>query len=155
MLLITMIYLLCLIVWIGEIVFFSFVGAPTLFRILAPDAAGKAVGALFPKYYPIGYLSGIVAFLCLIFSAAKTGSWPVLKMLVLALMVTLTVYSSLVLHPRARAIKEEISLETGKTDVAHLKAEFDHAHRITVIYNGIVLVLGLALVFLTARGLSL
>ena len=76
-------------------------------------------------------------------------------MLLLILMITINIYASLVLHPRARAIKEEIQLETGKTDVAHLKAEFDHAHKVTVIWNVVVLALGLILVIVTARGINL
>lgn len=155
MLFVTSLYLLTLVIWIGSIIFFSAIGAPSLFKVLPPDTAGKAVGAIFPKYYPLGYISGIVAFICLIISAAKTGSWPIVKMLLLVVMITLNIYSGLVLHPRARAIKEEMQTETGKTDIAHLKSEFDHAHRTTVVYNGIVLVLGIILIIITARGLIL
>ncbi len=53
------IYLLALVVWVGGIVFFSFFTAPSLFHTLPPEYAGKAVATIFPKYYPLGYLSGV------------------------------------------------------------------------------------------------
>lgn len=155
MILVNAIFLLSLVVWIGGIVFFSFIGAPSIFKNLPPEYAGKAVGAIFPKYYPMGYVSGLVAFACLIFSAARTGSWPVLKILIVLGMVTLTVWSSLVTHPKAKALKEEMQISQSQTDIQHLKAEFDRIHRWSVINNGTVLIFGLILIFLTARSLQL
>jgi hypothetical protein len=148
-------YLLSLIVWIGSIVFFSFVTAPSIFGTLPPEYASKAISAIFPKYYFLGYISGIVSFGALIFSAAKTGSWPILKILLIILMFGLTVYSGLVIHPKARALKEEIQTDTGETNVAHMKQEFDRVHRASVFNNGIVLLLGIILVILTAKNLTL
>lgn len=155
MIVISTVYLLSLVIWIGGIVFFSFVGAPSLFKVLPPEYAGRAVGAIFPKYYPIGYISGFVALACLSISALRTGHWPFVKMLLLIGMLTLTIYSALVTHPRVRALKEEIQIATGKTDVTQLQAEFDRSHRASVINNGIVLVLGLILIISTARRLVL
>ncbi len=155
MVLVNAIFLLALVVWIGGIVFFSFIGAPALFKTLAPEHAGKAVGAIFPKYYPMGYVSGIVAFVSLIFSAAKTGSWPLLKMAVVIVMTVLTISNSLITHPKARALKEEMSTSESRTDIQYLKREFDRIHRWSVINNAVVLLLGLILIYLTARGLNL
>lgn len=47
-------------VWLGSIVFFSFVGAPTTFDVLGDDA-GRVVNAIFPKYYSFGTALGFVA----------------------------------------------------------------------------------------------
>jgi uncharacterized membrane protein len=148
-------YLLALIVWIGGLIFFSFVGAPSIFKTLPPEFAGKVVGAIFPRYYPLGYLSGLVAFACLIFSAARTGHWPYVKILIVLVMITLTVYTSLVTHPKVRSLKEEIQGATGNTDITLLKEEFGRAHRVSVINNGIVLGLGVLLVIVTAKRLTL
>ncbi len=148
-------FLLALVVWVGGALFFSLVVAPSLFKALPPEFAGKAVGAIFPKYYPIGYLSGIVALLCALIGSVKTGHWAPLKMLILLVMTGLALYSSLITHPKARTLKEEMQSETGKTDITLLKSEFDHVHRVSVIHNGIILVLGVLLIVLTARGLTL
>ena len=155
MLWIRALYLLALAVWIGSIVFFSFVGAPSIFKSLPPEYAGKAVSAIFPKYYPLGTIAGFVVLFCLIFSTVKTGQWPILKILLIAVMLTINIYSSLMTHPRVRALKEEIQTATESTDLQHLQAEFEKAHRASVINNGTVLVLGLVLILVTARGLTL
>ncbi|MFC7080548.1 DUF4149 domain-containing protein [Halorussus caseinilyticus] len=47
-------------IWLGSIVFFSFVGAPTTFDVLGDDA-GRVVNAIFPKYYSFGAALGVVA----------------------------------------------------------------------------------------------
>ena len=41
-------------VWLGSIVFFSFVAAPALFSELDEDRAGDAVNVVFPRYYVFG-----------------------------------------------------------------------------------------------------
>jgi uncharacterized membrane protein len=149
------IFLVSLVVWIGGIVFFSFIGAPSIFKSLPPEFAGKAVSAIFPKYYPLGYMSGLVALVCLLVSGIRTGSWSGLKLLLIAVMVFLTVTNSLVTHPKARSLKEEMKITTSQTELAHIKEVFDRIHRWSVINNGIVLILGLILIFLTARNLQL
>jgi len=47
-------------VWLGSMLFFSFVGAPTVFDVLGDDA-GRVVNAIFPKYYVFGVALGAVA----------------------------------------------------------------------------------------------
>lgn len=148
-------YLLSLTVWIGGMIFFSFIGAPSLFKVLPPEYAGKAVGAIFPKYYPLCYLSGFIALLSLLISAVRTGSWPVLKIILLVIMLTFTIYTSLMIYPRARSLKEELHAETNKLDVTLLQKEFHRTHRISVVNNMIVLVLGIILILITSRTLTL
>jgi uncharacterized membrane protein len=46
-------YLAALVVWLGEVVFFSFVAAPAAFRTLPTPEAGRVVGAIFPLYYAL------------------------------------------------------------------------------------------------------
>jgi hypothetical protein len=53
-------YLTALMVWVGEIVFFSFVVAPKVFRTFPAADAGRAVSAIFPTYYVIGYICGAI-----------------------------------------------------------------------------------------------
>ncbi|QQR81465.1 MAG: DUF4149 domain-containing protein [Deltaproteobacteria bacterium] len=155
MLLTNFIYVLSLIVWIGSIVFFSFVTAPSLFKGLPLDIAGQAVASIFPKYYMVGYVSGFTAFATLIYNSAKTSIWSPLKMFLLLVMIGMTLFAGLNIHPRARTIKEEIKLASDETEAAHLKQEFDRVHKLSVIFNGIVLLIGLLLVLLTAKTLTL
>lgn len=47
--------------WLGSIVFFSFVAAPALFDELGEERAGDAVNVVFPRYYSFGLWMGAVA----------------------------------------------------------------------------------------------
>lgn len=47
--------------WLGAMVFFSFVTAPRVFSILDSDDAGRVVSAIFPQYYLLGVAFGAVA----------------------------------------------------------------------------------------------
>ncbi|GGL60609.1 DUF4149 domain-containing protein [Halocalculus aciditolerans] len=46
--------------WLGAMAFFSFVAAPTTFRVLDDDA-GRVVNAIFPTYYVVGVALGALA----------------------------------------------------------------------------------------------
>ena len=56
--------------WLGSVVFFSFVGAPTIFGTLEEDTAGRAVNAIFPRYYRFGVGAGLIALLAGVARAA-------------------------------------------------------------------------------------
>ena len=47
--------------WIGAIVFVSFVVAPTVFRVLPSETAGVVMGQIFPLYSELSMVVGIVA----------------------------------------------------------------------------------------------
>jgi len=59
-------------VWLGSMLFFSFVGAPTVFDVLGDDA-GRVVNAIFPKYYVFGVALGGVAALAAVAAGASAG----------------------------------------------------------------------------------
>ena len=48
-------------VWLGAMGFFAFIVAPAAFGALEPDAAGRFVSAVFPRYYGLGLALGLVA----------------------------------------------------------------------------------------------
>jgi hypothetical protein len=155
MTLVNAIFLLSLVVWIGGVVFFSFFTAPSIFHALPLEFAGKAVSAIFPKYYLLGYVSGGVALICLLISGFKMGNWGGAKLLLLAAMLGLTLANGFIIHPKARELKEQIQATTNEAELAPLKAAFGRMHRWSVIGNGIVLLLGLGVIVLTARKLQL
>ena len=43
------IYLLSVVCWLGSIIFFSFIGAPGIFKTLEREKAGEVAGVIFPK----------------------------------------------------------------------------------------------------------
>jgi len=50
-------------IWLGSMVFFSFLGAPRVFAVLDREMAGRVVNDIFPAYYVLGVALGTVAFL--------------------------------------------------------------------------------------------
>ena len=49
---------IAVVLWLGVMGFFAFVVAPAAFTALDRDAAGRFVGAVFPRYYLIGAVLG-------------------------------------------------------------------------------------------------
>ncbi|MBI3783220.1 MAG: DUF4149 domain-containing protein [Deltaproteobacteria bacterium] len=151
--LIKSLYLLSLIVWIGTIVFFSFVGAPGIFRSLSPVDAGKVVGVIFPNYYILGYVCGTILLLAAAWlrnAAASQGEWSLVTALA-GLMLALTLYAGLAIQPRAAALRPQLHEEAT---AATVKPEFDRLHHRAVQLNAAVLLAGLVVTILTARSLK-
>ena len=55
------VYVLAMAAMVGSIVFFSFVVAPIIFRVLGAESGGRFVRALFPRYYLWGAIAGAIA----------------------------------------------------------------------------------------------
>jgi len=145
-------YLMALIVWLGEVVFFSFVVAPGLFRTFPTEAAGRAVGAIFPTYYWIGYVCGMVL---LMTSVALRGAfapraWWNANALLAAVMLAATLYAGLIIQPRAAALRPQIHAAEAPQTV---KDEFSRLHGLAVMLNGVVLVGGVLMSALTSTAL--
>lgn len=153
-----------LVVWIGGIVFFSFVAAPALFGALPRDMAGRATAAIFPRYYLVGFAAGALAFV----SAALGGflrprSWTRLLMgelLLLLLMLVLTLYAWKGILPEAARLRVALRAPGGDQEISApatadreaLAARFQVLHRRSVALNGATLALGtLALLSVALR----
>jgi uncharacterized membrane protein len=138
------VYLLAIGCWLGGIVFFSFVTAPSVFGSGLPlSEAGKVISTIFPRYYIFGYVTGgIAAALSLYFAAIRQArlAWG-LTALLLAVALGITVYAGAVVRPRLDAIRTVA--EEQSPDPAR-KAEFDRLHSLSVYLNGTVLLLNLA-----------
>ena len=147
------IYLLSIVCWLGAIIFFSAFVAPVVFTQLPIAEAGKVVSVIFPRYYVLGYVAGIVAVALAVYFAIARGArgWWSGAALLLAVALALTLYAGLVIRPRVDALRS-VS-EEQNPDPAR-KAEFDRLHRLSVILNGDVLILDLLALASTAGALS-
>jgi uncharacterized membrane protein len=145
-------HLLALIVWVGAVVFFSFVVAPALFGAFPAVEAGRAVGALFPLYYRLGYVCGGVLVLTsvLLRRGAAARTWWGVNAGLAGIMLAATLYAGVVLLPRASALRPQIHDPTAPPAA---KEEFDRLHRLAVQLNGAVLLGGIAVSFITAAAL--
>lgn len=148
-----LLYLLSLTVWIGTIIFFSFVVAPSIFGALPSSDAGRVIGTIFPTYYRLGYICGavlLVTSVVLRASAAARGWWTVNSLLA-ALMLSVTVYAGAVIQPRASALRPQIHDSAAAPEA---KREFDSLHRIAVGLNSVALLCGCVVSYITARTLQ-
>jgi uncharacterized membrane protein len=151
--------LLSLIVWIGGLIFFAFVLAPTAFSIpeVLPNThlAGNVVGRALGKLHWIGLFSGVV-FLAssLLHSRLTNGTAHVFaaRHVLLCLMLALTLISQFGIIPRMDVLRASL----GDVRAAPLdnpeRVQFDALHIWSTRVEGAVLLLGLVVVYLTATG---
>jgi Domain of unknown function (DUF4149) len=149
--------LLALIVWIGGIVFFAFVEAPTLFSVLpSTRMAGDLVSVSLTKLHWMGLISGIIFLFCsLAYNSLKHARVKpfAASHILFALMLVLTAYSQFGITPRMREIRARIESMSNPSITWDDKAftEFSHEHQLSTWTEGTILILGIGVVGLTAR----
>lgn len=143
--------LLCIVVWVGGLVFFTFFVAPSVFKVLPRELAGALVADIFPKYWAMGYVAGVLSLASLLAVSFIVKAFPAARILLLAFMTALTFYSGLVIAPEARAVQEEIRAATEPAKAAELREEFRAIHLRSYALNMAVMAAGVVFVFFTAR----
>jgi uncharacterized membrane protein len=150
--------LLSLVCWIGGLIFFAFVLAPTAFDIPAvlPNThlAGNVVGKALGKLHWIGIISGVLYLMSsLLYSRLTDGTAHVFaaRHIFLCLMLALTLMSQFGIIPRMDVLRASLgdvrSVPIDNPD----RAQFDSLHIWSTRVEGAVLLLGLVAVYLTAR----
>ena len=137
--------MLSMIIWIGGIIFFSFVVAPSLFSLLpSQEMAGRIVSRSLGSLHLIGLTCGVVFLAATLSTELKRAR--VLRLLVVA-MILLTAYSQFRITPRMQQIREAVggSIQALPPQDAG-RAAFDRLHQISVILEGVVLVAVIGLV---------
>jgi uncharacterized membrane protein len=142
--------LLALIIWIGGIIFFAFVLAPTLFGVLpTTKLAGDVVNATLGKLHWMGLISGVVFLVCsLLYNWQKYVQLRqfALSHIFIALMLAFTMVSQFAITPRMRELRSSPSLMESSSG----RDEFDRLHAWSTRLEGGVLLLGIGIVGLTA-----
>lgn len=146
---------LSLIVWVGGIIFLSFVEAPTAFHQLpSRHMAGTVVGHSLGILHWMGLFSGVV-FLgsSLLLSSLTTGSAKpfALRHILVACMLLLTAISQFGISPKMAALRAGFGdIDTvPPTDPGRM--QFDALHVWSVRLEVAVLVLGIAATYCTSR----
>jgi len=146
--------LLSLVAWIGGLVFFAFVLAPTAFQVLpSTHLAGNVVGRALGKLHWIAIVSGFV-FLAssLLYSRITDGSAHTfaLRHVLICLMLGLTLVSQFWIIPRMDTLRATVSdFATVPLDNP-ARMQFDSLHVWSTRVEGAVLLLGLVVVYMTA-----
>jgi uncharacterized membrane protein len=141
-----------LVVWLGGIIFFSFVVAPTVFRVLAPLAsgphfAGTIVNQALGRLHWIGLACGAL-FLLAAATLHKTFFRP--EIYLVAMMLVLTATSQFGIMPRMDVLR----LRLIEMEEPTARANFDRLHQLSVAAEGGVLLLGLLTLALVAGNRS-
>lgn len=152
--------LLSLVVWIGGLIFFAFVMAPALFNpavLPTRQLAGNVVSRTLGTLHWMGLSCGIVfAITSLIDSHVTNGSASpfAVRHLLIYLMIILTLVSMFGVAARMEDLKRQMVVIDNVPHDDPRRVEFNQLHVWSTRLEGSVLVLGLALLFLTARRLS-
>jgi uncharacterized membrane protein len=149
--------LLSLVVWIGGLIFFAFVLAPTVFSPgLLPNRqiAGSIVGISLDKLHYIALVSGIIFLVAsMIYSRIAIGNARPLaaRNVLIVLMLLLTAISQFSISPKMHAIRAEIGVIDDVSPNYPLRLEFDRLHVWSERFEEAVLLLGLAALYKTAQ----
>ena len=148
--------LMSLVAWIGGLIFFAFVLAPTVFAPgVLPNThlAGNIVGRSLGKLHWIAIVSGII-FLAssLLYSRVTEGTAHIFaaRHVLICLMLGLTLVSQFWIIPRMDTLRAQVAdFNTVPVDNP-TRAEFDALHAWSTRVEGAVLLLGLVAVYVTA-----
>jgi uncharacterized membrane protein len=147
--------LLSMVIWVGGIIFFSFVVAPALFQILPTrHLSGLVVTRTLASLHWIGVVCGGVFLICSLFEAYRTSgsvqAFAARNVLVLGMMVA-TLISQIVVSTKMAALRAEMG-EIDKIAASDpRRIAFNQLHQWSTGLEVVVLVLGLATLYVVAR----
>jgi uncharacterized membrane protein len=150
--------LLSLVCWIGGLIFFAFVLAPTAFSVLPnTHLAGNVVGRALGKLHWIATISGVVYLISsLLYSRLTDGTVHLFaaRHVLVCLMLALTLISQFGIIPRMDVLRASLGDVSSAPIDNTQRVQFDALHVWSTRVEGAVLLLGLVVVYLTARGFS-
>ena len=151
---INILYFFSLVLWVGGIFFFSFLAAPSIFKVLSREFAGNVVADIFPKYHLLAYICGTTALTCTVIRKYLFEShlrFENLNIILLVMMLGFSLYSSEVISPRVSEVKTEIrNIEPASQNYQILENKFKNLHIYSVIINLLVFLFGIAIIIITA-----
>jgi|SRR5579872_2579861 len=150
--------LLSLIVWLGGLIFFAFVLAPTAFSVLpSRHLAGTLVGRTLGPLHWMGIFSGIVFLASSMLYNRLTKGTPhafAASHILIILMLGLTLISQFGIIPRMDTLRASIGEIDSVPPDNPARMQFDALHVWSTRIESGVFLLGLVVVYLTAAALS-
>lgn len=142
--------ILSLVVWVGGIVFFSFVVAPTAFSVLpAQEIAGAVVGRSLGTLHRIGLTCGVI-FLAATF-LGRFRHAGALRVLV-GFMLLCAAFSQFRITPQMESIRAAVGGPIHALPLQDAgRATFDRLHQTSVILEGVALLAGIGAIALLSR----
>lgn len=150
--------LLSLVVWIGGLIFFAFVLAPSVFAVLPTrQLAGNVVNRSLGILHWMAISCGVVfAITSMIDSRVVDGVVApfALRNLVIYAMLILTLIGMFGIASRMMVLRQQMGVIDDLPHDNPLRVEFNRLHVWSTRIESSVLVLGLALIYLTARRIA-
>jgi Domain of unknown function (DUF4149) len=138
--------------WLGADAFLSFVVAPGAFAVLGSrDAAGLMVGHSLTRLHFAGILLGLTFLAARLLRAQSLASLFNAVALCVILMVALTMASQFTVSKRMAALRSNMISIQNTPENDPRRAEFDKLHHLSVFFEGSVLLLGVAGMYLLVR----
>lgn len=138
--------------WLGGDAFLSFVVAPGAFSVLGNrDAAGMMVGYSLARLHFAGIFLGLLFLVARLLRTRDFSSFTTAAALCVVLMVILTAASQFTVSNRMGGLKMEMVSVQNTPENDPRRLEFNRLHHISVVYEGAVLLLGFAGMFLLVR----
>jgi len=146
--------LLSLIVWLGGLIFFAFVLAPTAFTILPTrHLAGNLVARSIHILHWMGLIAGIVYLgSSLVYARLSSGTFRpfAARHSIVVLMLVLTLISQFGIVPRMATLRASMGEIDSVPPDNPARIEFDALHLWSTRLEGGVLLLGLVATYLTS-----
>jgi uncharacterized membrane protein len=147
---------LCFVLWLGGMIFFGFVVAPSAFEVLPTrQLAGTLVGAtLFKLNYLSCILLAVFLLLTLVASALESRPRHARRQILAAaaaVALAISLYSWFGIDRRMHALRTQLDAIETPAAGDPMRAEFDRLHRRSVSFFGANVVLGLLMLGLWTR----
>lgn len=145
---------LCLSLWLGSDVFLSFIVAPGAFSVLASrDQAGAMVSFALTRMHIGGIICGVLFLLARLARTRSFASFASPAALCVLAMIAATLISQITVSAKMAALRMQMGSIQGTAADNPLLAEFSRLHRVSVSLESVVLVAGIAAMFLMVREL--
>jgi uncharacterized membrane protein len=152
--------LLSLVVWVGGIAFFAFVLAPTVFHpgiLPSRQLAGMVVSRSLGILHWMGLTCGVVFLVTSVIDSQVVNGVPALfsaRNLLVGAMILLTLISMFAISTRMLDLRNQMVFIDNVSHDDARRVEFNRLHVWSTRLESTVLLLGLAVIFLTSRRLS-
>jgi hypothetical protein len=150
--------LLSLSAWLGGLIFFSFVVAPTSFAVLPTrHLAGVVVARALGALHGIGIISGIVFLITsMLYARLSTGEAQLgtARHVLILIMLVLTCISQFGISPKMHALRTSVGEIDNVPFDNPARIQFNALHLWSTRLEGGVFLLGLALAYLLAQQLA-
>ena len=150
--------MLSLVVWLGGIMFFAFVLAPTVFSVLPThNLAGMVVSRALTVLHWIGIGSGIAYLAFSMIGSVWESGWAqplALRHVLVCIMLALVLVSQFGIGAKMQRLRAEMGVIDNVAQDDARRVAFNHLHRWSTRTEGTILILGIVVLFLTTRRLS-